>query len=147
MEEWFKMMGGLRSILELGVAFLALTNFCITFSDLMKKFMAYSKETSLSMAKYIESKLPTKAIGRLISPEQRGKTLRSLLFVVLRVFAGLLLFLGLKMRRDFKRECKRREEEMMRELESIKEQEIEMEDESVIEERQREEEGAHDANL
>ena len=51
-EEWFKMMGGLRSILELGMAFLALTNFCITTSALMKKLLTFSKEKGLSMAKF-----------------------------------------------------------------------------------------------
>lgn len=36
-------MGGLRSILELGFAAIALTNFCTTTADLLKKFGQYSK--------------------------------------------------------------------------------------------------------
>jgi hypothetical protein len=32
------MMGGLRSIIELGFAAIALANFCTTSSDLLKKF-------------------------------------------------------------------------------------------------------------
>ena len=62
------MMGGLRSILELGMAFLALTNFCITTSALMKKLLAFSKEKGISMAKFFERKIPTKTISHLMSP-------------------------------------------------------------------------------
>lgn len=70
------MMGGLRSILELGVAFLALANFCMTTSELMKKFMEFSKEKASSIAKFFESKIPTKTITKLMAPERRSKFLK-----------------------------------------------------------------------
>jgi hypothetical protein len=38
-EEWFKMMGGLRSILELGFAAIALANFWTRSSEIFKRFL------------------------------------------------------------------------------------------------------------
>ncbi len=95
-------MGGLRSILELGVAFLALTNFCITTSELLKKFTDFSKEKGHSIAKFLEERIPTKAISSLMNPERRGKVIKAIIVNTLRVLAAFLLVLGLKMRRDIK---------------------------------------------
>lgn len=62
------MMGGLRSILELGFAFLALANFCMTTSELLKKFFEFTKQKSQSIAKFLENKIPTKTISNMMSP-------------------------------------------------------------------------------
>lgn len=70
------MMGGLRSILELGVAFLALANFCMTTSELIKKFMEFSKEKASSLAQFFQRKLPTKTISKIMAPERRSKFLK-----------------------------------------------------------------------
>ena len=61
-------MGGLRSIVELGFATIALANFCSKSAEIFKKFLESSKQASLSLAGFIESKLPTKIFTNPSSP-------------------------------------------------------------------------------
>lgn len=96
------MMGGLRSILELGFAAIALANFCSRSADIFKKFMEFGKQTSKSMGSFIESKLPTRIFTNLSSPEKRGKAIKTIVLMVVRVFAALLLLLGFRLRKDIR---------------------------------------------
>jgi hypothetical protein len=107
-EEWFKMMGGLRSILELGFAAIALANFCSRSAEIFKKFMEFGKQASKSMGNFIESKIPTKIFTNLSTPEKRGKAIKTIVMMVIRVFAALLLLLGFRLRRDIKLEAQRK---------------------------------------
>ena len=71
------MMGGLRSIVELGFAAIALANFWSRSAEIFKKFMEFGKQASKSMGSFIESKIPTKIFTNLSTPEKRGKAIKS----------------------------------------------------------------------
>ena len=120
------MMGGLRSILELGFAMIALAQFWNTTSELSKKFLAYSKETLASLARFVESKLPREMLKSVTSPKRRVKTLKAVMLTVLRVFASVMLCLGVKLRMEIKKQAKEEHEQIQQELESLRKQEIEM---------------------
>ena len=96
------MMGGLRSIVELGFAAIALANFWSRSAEIFKKFMEFGKQASKSMGSFIESKIPTKIFTNLSTPEKRGKAIKSIVLMVIRVFAALLLLLGFRLRRDIR---------------------------------------------
>ena len=59
MEEYFKMMGGLRSILELGFAGVALTNFGGQSWALIKRIASFLLQTSKKFASFLGRFFPT----------------------------------------------------------------------------------------
>lgn len=106
------------------MAFLALANFSMTASDLVSKFIAFSKEKATSIVNYIDGKLPKEAISRLMTPERRTKIMKLVMMVLVRVFAVFLLGLGMKMRRDIRKEAQKKHEDMLKEMKELKGEDI-----------------------
>ena len=59
-EEYFKMMNGLRSILEIGFALVALTNFTSKSYELLKKIVLFLLKTSKKFSSIVYEYFPFK---------------------------------------------------------------------------------------
>lgn len=59
-EEYFKMMNGLRSILEIGFALVALTNFTTKSYELLKKIVLFLLKTSKKFSNLVQDYFPFK---------------------------------------------------------------------------------------
>lgn len=94
------MMGGLRSILELGFAAIALANFWTRSTEIFKKLLETMQGMGKTLASFIESKLPTKVFTNLAHPSKRTKVLKSFILSFVRLFAFGLLCIGIKLRQD-----------------------------------------------
>ena len=119
-------MGGLRSIVELGFAMIALAQFYNTTSELSKKFLAFAKDTLSSLARFVESKLPKQMMKSVTSPERRAKTLKTVFVAVLRVVTSVMLGLGIKLRMEIKKQAREEHEQTKLELEQLRGEEVEM---------------------
>lgn len=104
-------MGGLRSILELGFAGVALANFWSRAVEIIKKMFGFLVETSAKFAKFVMSHLPKNLINGLGNPEQRQATILRILINLLRLFSllgtmhyDIVIFLGYRTRRSLDEE-------------------------------------------
>lgn len=102
MEEYFKMMGGLRSMVELGFSFVALGNFGSKSLKLMKKIFAFLAQTS---QKFLERLSGTSAVtekmsaifqkAMLLSPNSKnGNTPLNKGLMILRILAAFVVAIG-----------------------------------------------------
>ena len=97
------MMGGLRSILELGLAAIAIANFYTHISAMAKKLIEVIKRMVGGIANFIQNKVGARIIGKLSNPETRWKTIKNVVVNFVRVFAVLLVCLAAKLRTEIKR--------------------------------------------
>lgn len=107
-EEWFKMMGGLRSVIELGFAAIAIANFYTHLSAMASKLAGMVKSMMSSIINFINKRLTGKMLSKLTNPETRLKTLKGLLLNITRVFSTLLLCLAFKLKFEIRRDSDER---------------------------------------
>ena len=104
MEEYFKMMGGLRSMVELGFAGIALANFWSKASEIATKVLTFLLEKCKSFAIWVSGKVPTNVIHKLVEAEHRPQAIKNILLSCFRFFAVSIILIGWKMSRDIKHE-------------------------------------------
>lgn len=98
------MMGGLRSIVELGFAAIAIANFYSHTSEMAKKLFQFLKSTTANIFSFLHSKITAKLVANLTEPSKRIKTLKAIIMNFIRVVAVMLLCLAAKMRTDIKKD-------------------------------------------
>jgi hypothetical protein len=92
------MMGGLRSIIELGFACIAIANFYSHASDIVKKLTNFLKETGSKILGFLNRTVGKSIVSKFTEPETRMKTIKLLIINFVRGIAVLLLVLASKMR-------------------------------------------------
>ena len=92
------MMGGLQSILQLGMAAIAIANFYNHLSSMAKKLIEVIKKMAGGIVSFIQNRMGAKIIGKLSNPETRMKALKSIVMNFVRVFAFLLICLAAKLK-------------------------------------------------
>jgi len=91
-------MGGLKSVIELGFAAIAIANFYSHASDIVKKLMNFVKETGTKLMGFVSRNLGDKIVSKFAEPTTRIKTIKSLAINLVRGVAILLLVLSAKLR-------------------------------------------------
>jgi len=92
-EEWFKMMGGLRSIIELGFAFIAVANFYTHISSMAKKLAETAKHMLGGMFNFLKGR-----VGGNVQKLKNPRTLRKVILNFVRVFSVVLIVLAAKLK-------------------------------------------------
>ena len=67
-EEWFKMMGGLQSILQLGMAAITIANFYTHLSTMAKQLASVIKGMAASIMKFLHKKVGVTIFGKIANP-------------------------------------------------------------------------------
>jgi fructoselysine-6-P-deglycase FrlB-like protein len=98
------MIGGLRSIIELGMAGIAIANFYNYASDIVKKMIDFIKSAGAKILKFLHRKFAAKMLNNLAQPDRRMKTIKALIFNFVRVVALLMLGLSAKLKMDIKKD-------------------------------------------
>lgn len=91
-------MGGLRSILELGLAAIAIANFYSHISAMTKKIAEVIKTMLGGIMKFLHKRVTGRVISKLTNPNTRTRALKHVLVSFVRVFSVLLLCLAAKLR-------------------------------------------------
>lgn len=96
MEEYFKMMGGLRSMVEIGFSLVALGNFGSQSWELLKKIVGFLLKTSQSLAQRVagvtvfsDKLVPVLEKVLLIPQSSKGPSLKSKLLIALRIISAI----------------------------------------------------------
>lgn len=106
-EEYFKMMGGMRSMLELGFAGVAFYNFGSKAWSLFKKIILFLLKTSKSFLGFFLKFIPVDQIKTVIVASTGSKSdlkFNNLLISIIRVSVVVLLAISYKMRNSIKDE-------------------------------------------
>lgn len=92
MEEYFKMMGGLRSMVEIGFSLVALGNFTTQSWQMIKKIVGFLLKTSHTLAsKMAKLNIFGKTANNLILKlgVRRGSTLQDKIFFAFRILSAI----------------------------------------------------------
>ena len=103
-EEWFKMMGGLKSIIEIGFAMIAIANFYGHASTMAKKIASACQSMLSGLVHFVRTKMGFKLMNKLNNSEARTKALKGIILNFVRLFSGLLLCLAAKLKMELRQE-------------------------------------------
>jgi len=98
------MMGGLRSIIELGFAAIAIANFYTHLSTMAKKLAGVIKNMATSITSFLQRKVGSKIMTSLADPETRMKTVKKVVVNFVRVFSLLLMCLAAKLKTEIRQD-------------------------------------------
>jgi hypothetical protein len=141
-EEYFKMMGGLRSMVELGFSMVALCNFGSKSWELLKKIVVFLARSSkkmfckLSGTSHLVSKMAAAFDAALmLSPNSKnGSSALNKIYLGLRVLAGLILLVSINLKTKLQRDIENEHEEILKEYEDIKLEEQQANENELVEE-------------
>ena len=97
------MMGGLQSILQLGMAAIAIANFYSHISAMAKKLIEVIKKMAGGMVNFLHNKVGAKLVGKFTNPETRWKTIKNVIVTFVRVFGVLLVCLAAKLKTEIRK--------------------------------------------
>lgn len=132
-EEYFKMMGGLRSIVEIGFSLVALGNFTSQSWQLLNKILDFLMKTSHKFARKVGSMgVPTTATKKVLRAISKGSgpTIQDKLFFALRILSAFCnlsfnsaTLLCIKLRREIEVEVETEREEILKQYQEAREDE------------------------
>lgn len=92
------MMGGLRSVLDIGMALLAIANLYSHLSTMASKAAGVAKTLVGRILSFLYRSTGFRLVGQLSNPTIRVRTLKALMMTFVRLFSALLLCLTAKMK-------------------------------------------------
>lgn len=104
LEEWFKMMGGLKSVLELGFAAIAIANFYTHLSAMGKKIVGAIKRVISAIFNFLQKRVSGTVFSKLANPTTRMGAFKKMMIVSVRVLSVLLLCLAAKLKNEIRKD-------------------------------------------
>lgn len=104
MQEWFKMMGGLKSVLELGFAAITIVNFYTHISTMAKKIAGVIKGVMGAIFSFLHKRVAGTVLSKLTDPSTRMRALKKITISFVRVLSVLLLCLAAKLKNEIRKE-------------------------------------------
>ena len=119
-------MGGLRSIIELGFAAIAIANFYTHISTMAKKLAEVIKNMATYITSFLQRKVGSKIITSFKDSETSMKTIKKIVVSFVRIFSVLLMCLAAKLKTEIKQDHQDRLEKLQQEYEKTKQESLEL---------------------
>lgn len=138
MEEYFKMMGGLQSMVQIGFSLLAFSSFTSQTWQLLKKVVDFLFKGIVKIFTKLSVIIGNSKINQLAKKmllisvnSKNGLSIKNKFLVVLRVLAVLVIGISYWLKRGVERECAEKKEQLLRQYIQSKEKEKKINQEEI----------------